>query len=166
MSTRQIFPKDLKDSIIQKVLNRGDVSIREICEREGIGYSTVGNWLRAYATLPGMKKVSKAKTWSAEEKLRAVNDTSELSESDLGLYLRREGLYSHQVNEWRGDVMKSLEGSRAKPQAAKRDDRDRRIKELEHDLARMEKALAEASVRMMLQKKADLFWATREAEKK
>jgi transposase-like protein len=163
---RQIFSKEFKDSIVQKVLNRGDVSIREVCEREGVSQSKVGNWLRACATVPGMKKSSPAKTWSAEAKLKFINETSGLSESDLGLYLRREGLYSHQVNEWRGDVMKSLDGARTKPQVPKRDERDRRIKELEHDLARMEKALAEASVRMMLQKKADLFWATREAEKK
>lgn len=166
MSTRQVFSKEFKASIVEKVLNRGDASVREICEREGVGHSTAGNWLRGHATLPGMKKSSRAKSWSAEAKLKSINETSGLSETDLGLYLRREGLYSHQVNEWRGDVMKSLDGARAKPQAAKRDDRDLRIKELEHDLARMEKALAEASVRMMLQKKADLFWATREAEKK
>ena len=59
-------------------------------------------------------------------------------------------------------MLKSLDEARTRPQAAKRDDRDGRIKELEYDLARMEKALAEASARMMLQKKADLFWAERE----
>ena len=80
--------------------------------------------------------------------------------------MRKEGLYSHQVTEWRADALKSLDEARTRPQAPKRDERDDRIKELEYDLARMEKALAEASARMVLQKKADLFWAERELRMK
>ena len=64
------------------------------------------------------------------------------------------------------DVLKSLGEDRGRPQAPRRDERDERIKELERDLSRMEKALAEASARMMLEKKADLFWASREAAKR
>jgi hypothetical protein len=113
-----------------------------------------------------MKKPNEGKKWSAENKLKALIDTSALGENEFGTYLRKEGLYSHQVTEWRADVLKSLDEVRTRPQAAKRDDRDDRIKELEHNLARMEKALAEASARMMLQKKADLFWAERELRMK
>jgi hypothetical protein len=60
----------------------------------------------------------------------------------------------------------SPDEARARQQAQRRDERDDRIKELERDHARMEKALAEASARMMLEKKAGAFWASREAAKK
>jgi transposase len=113
-----------------------------------------------------MKKPDEIKKWSAEDKLKALFETRSLAENDFGMYLRKEGLYSHQVTEWRADVLKSLDEARTRPQAAKRDERDDRIKELEHDLTRMEKALAEASARMMLQKKADLFWAERDLRMK
>lgn len=113
-----------------------------------------------------MKKAIEAKKWSAEAKLKSLLETNALGEAELGLYLRQAGLFSHQLTEWKSDVLKSLDEARARPQAPRRDERDDRIKELERDLARMEKALAEASARMMLEKKADLFWANREAAKK
>lgn len=164
MSTYQRHSKEFRESIVQKILHRDGVSIQAICDREGVCKSTAGNWLRACAIVPGMKK--ETKKWSAEAKLKSLHETSALGEAALGLYLRREGLYSHQLTEWRSDALKSLDEARARPHAPRRDERDDRIKELERDLSRMEKALAEASARMMLEKKADLFWASREAAKK
>lgn len=162
----QRYPVEVMDAVVAKVLSRGNRTIEDVCKQEGISAQTVGNWLRKHAKVSGMKKQTEVKKWSAENKLKALFETSALGENDFGMYLRKEGLYSHQVTEWRADVLKSLDEARTRPQAAKRDERDDRIKELEHDLTRMEKALAEASARMMLQKKADLFWAARELREK
>jgi transposase len=160
------YTLEVKDSVVAKVLSRGNRSIEDVCRQEGINTQTVGNWLRKHAMVAGMKNPIEIKKWSAEDKLKALFETRSLAENDFGAYLRKEGLYSHQVTEWRADALKSLGEARTRPQAAKRDERDDRIKELERDLARMEKALAEASARMMLQKKADLFWAERELRMK
>jgi transposase len=163
---RHRFTVEVKDSVVAKVLSRGNRTIEDVCREEGINIQTVGNWLRKRAKVAGMKKPNEIKKWSAEDKLKALFETQSLAENEFGTYLRKEGLYSHQVTEWRADVLKSLDEARTRPQVAKRDDRDDRIKELERDLARMEKALAEASARMMLQKKADLFWAERALREK
>ena len=160
------YADEVKESVVAKILARGDRSVDEVCLEAGISRQTASNWLKKRAMIGAMKNSNEIKKWSAEAKLAALHETSSLSEADFGVYLRKEGLYSHQVNEWRTDVLKSLDEARTRPQVAKRDGRDDRIKELERDLSRMEKALAEASARMMLQKKADLFWANREAEKK
>jgi transposase-like protein len=160
------YSTEVKDSVVAKVLSRGNRSIEDVCRQEGINTQTVGNWLRKRAKVAGMKKPSEIKKWSAEDKLKALFETQSLAENEFGTYLRKEGLYSHQVTEWRADVLKSLDEARTRPQVAKRDERDDRIKELERDLARMEKALAEASARMMLQKKVDLFWAERALREK
>ncbi len=160
------YSTEVKDSVVAKVLSRGNRSIEDVCRQEGINTQTVGNWLRKRAKVAGMKKPNESKKWSAEDKLKALFETQSLAENEFGTYLRKEGLYSHQVTEWRADVLKSLDEARTRPQAAKRDERDDRIKELEYNLARMEKALAEASARMMLQKKADLFWAERALREK
>lgn len=166
MRVRNSYSKEFQASIVQKILSRGEMPVREICEREGVGRSTAANWIAARARVPGMKSTSEVKKWSAEAKLKSLNETSSLDDVALGLYLRRTGLYGHQLTEWRADVLKSLGEDRGRPQAPRRDERDERIKELERDLGRMEKALAEASARMMLEKKADLFWANREAAKR
>lgn len=163
MGTRHKFSKEFKESVVQKVINRGSDSIREVCSREGVGFSTVTSWIKNYAIVPGMKKQTGKKKWSAEEKFKVLTETDGLDEAALGLYLRSKGLYSHHLTEWRSDVIKSLDEAHTRPRLAKRDERDDRIKELERDLTRMEKALAEASARMMLQKKVDLFWEKRDA---
>ena len=45
-----------------------------------------------------------------------------------------------------------------------RDPRDKRIKELERELARKEKALAETAALLTLKKKAHLIWGTQRAK--
>ena len=162
---RQNYSEEFKKAILEKVLNRESLSIREVAEKEGVGRSTVNNWLRACGKVAGMNNPATKKMWTAEAKLKSLHEVNGLGEAELGAYVRREGLYTHQLAEWRKDAIESLGEARRKPRAL-RDGRDDRIKELEHYLARMEKALAEASARMMLEKKADLFWSAREAAKK
>lgn len=155
MSVRQQYSKEFKDAIVTKIINRGDLGIAEVCAREGIKVGSAYRWMRR-DTLGVMKTKPASKSWSAREKLQAVSETLSTSEADTGLYLRREGLYGHQVDEWRGQVLASLEPTPKRP--AVKDVRDDRIKELEREILRKDKALAEASALLILQKKVSLIW--------
>ena len=92
--------------------------------------------------------------WTAEAKLKALVETAGLAEHELGLYLRREGLYSHQITAWRAEVLAYF-ATRPTP---KKDARDETIRQLEREILRKDKALAEASALLILQKKVDLIW--------
>ena len=83
-----------------------------------------------------------------------VVDTTNLVDTDLGHYLRKEGLYSTQVTEWRSDILQKLS---VKP-PYKRDERDDKIRVLEREILRKDKALAEASALLILEKKVALIW--------
>jgi transposase len=155
MSVRQQYSQEFKDAIVTKVINRGKFGIAEVCAREGIRVGSVYRWMRR-DNLGVMKTKPASKSWSAHEKLQAISETLSTSETDTGLYLRREGLYSHQVEEWRGQVLASLESTPKRPAA--KDGRDDRIKELEREILRKDKALAEASALLILQKKVSLIW--------
>lgn len=100
--------------------------------------------------------------WTPEAKLKAVVETTGLSEQDFGIYLRREGFYSHQITEWRTEIIKSFAGE---PKFA-RDERDEKIKVLEREILRKDRALAEASALLILQKKVDLIWGNRDGDEK
>ena len=93
-------------------------------------------------------------TWTAEAKLKAIVETAGLAEPELGLYLRREGLYSHQITAWRAEILAHF-ATRPIP---KKDARDETIRQLERELLRKDKALAEASALRILQKKVDVIW--------
>ena len=111
-----------------------------------------------------MSSKSQAKEWSPEEKFEAVIKAAQLAEVELGEYLRRAGLHSSDLAQWRKDVLGALaEQSRGRPKLpAELVELRKRNEQLEQDLRRKEKALAEASALLVLKKKAELIWGVRE----
>ena len=161
MSTRhESYSKEFKEAIVTKLLNCGDRSRSEVCEEAGVNYSTVANWVASRVKVVGMSK-KKSKNFSAEEKLKSVSETYSMSEEELGLYLRREGLHSHNLVEWRAEFISSLV---VRKNASKKDERDVKIKSLEREVLRKDKALAEASALLILQKKVNLIWDKHDEE--
>ena len=155
MARYQRHSAEFKDAIIAKIMNRGETSVAEVCANEGINQATAYYWLKRDRP-SGMK--TKSKKWSAKEKLQAVTDTLTSSEAETGAYLRKEGLHSHQLEDWRSQVLASL----AAKQGPTTDERDVRIKELEREVLRKDKALAEASALLILQKKVSLIWGDKD----
>ncbi len=95
--------------------------------------------------------------WSAEEKFEVVVEAATVPEEELGAFLRRKGLHEAQLNEWRQMVLSGL-GKRSSRSAKARTPEARRVRELERELARKDKALAEASALLVLKKKAAAIW--------
>jgi len=95
--------------------------------------------------------------WSAEEKLQAVIEGATLSEADLGAFLRRQGLHEAQLTQWRQLVLSGLKRAPKRPGKASTA-QARRVRELERELARKEKALAEAAALLILKKKVQQIW--------
>lgn len=155
MAQYRTYSQEFKDAVVTKIMNRGSSTVAEVCEGEGVRQGTAYRWL-IRDTIPGMKNKLKSRKWTAGEKLQAVSETLSATEADTGLYLRKEGLHSQQLDEWRSQVLASLESSPKR--AAVKDERDERIKQLEREVLRKDKALAEASVLLILQKKANLIW--------
>lgn len=152
------YSQEFKEAIVSKIVNRRNKTVAQICEAEGIGQSTAANWLRN-ATLPAMNKKSKSKKWSAKEKLKAIGETLSASEVELGSYLRKEGLHSQQLKEWQEQALTSLEASsKPSPSHEEHEKLLKENKELGREILRKDKALAEASALLILQKKIALIW--------
>jgi transposase-like protein len=94
--------------------------------------------------------------WTPEEKFAVVLEAGSLSDGELGVFLRGKGLTSAVLDEWREQAMTGLRGTK---QVAATVVGSKRIKELERELARKEKALAEAAAIVILQKKVHAFLA-------
>jgi transposase-like protein len=96
------------------------------------------------------------KEWTPEEKLRVVLEASALSEQQLGDLLRREGLHTAQLEEWRALVMEALAGRKSSPPKNTADAKT--VKNLTRDLHRKNLALAEVTALLALQKKVQAIW--------
>jgi transposase len=99
--------------------------------------------------------------WTAEEKLEAVLEAAALTEEELGAFLRRKGLHEAQLVEWRKAILAGLE---KRPGGSKRSFETKRIRELERELRRKEKALAEAAALLVLQKKVQALWGDEDGD--
>jgi len=98
----------------------------------------------------------KRRTYTAEYKARILAEAAAASKGQIGALLRREGLYSSYLLDWREAAERgALEGMAKKrgPVPAPRDKRDDKIIELERALAK-QKARAERAEKIVeLQKK-------------
>ena len=97
--------------------------------------------------------------WPPQEKLEVVLEAASLSEEDLGEFLRRKGLHQAQLDEWRERMTKgALEELGSRRRSRKASPEAKRIRELEKELRRKDKALAETAALLVLKKKVDAIW--------
>jgi len=157
------YTEEMKNSIISKVINKGERSILSISKEVGIPQTTLVGWMKKYGNPESMKNKKNSK-WTSEKKLQILIETGGLSEAELGAYLRGEGIFSSQLEEWKKEFI-GLMNSSKKLKVGKNDEVNK-IKSLEKEILRKDKALAEASALLILQKKANLIWGRKDEEEK
>jgi transposase-like protein len=110
--------------------------------------------------VPGSGNSQSPEQWSAEKKLAVVIETSTRSEVELSLYCRQKGLYPDQIKAWRQACLdgQSSAVQRTQPTRMQTSADKKRIRELERELDRKEKALAEAAALLVLRKKLNALW--------
>lgn len=91
------------------------------------------------------------------EKLRLVKEAAELREEELGAFLRCHGLHEAQLEEWRRKIEEAALSALEKPKKSRRrrSPEAKRVRELERELDRKDKALAEVTALLALKKKLD-----------
>lgn len=105
---------------------------------------------------PGNEQRQK-RHFSAADKARILAEASRCERGQLGELLRREGLYSSHLTNWRAQLkLKGEQGLEPhKPgRAPSKDAKDRRIEQLEKHAARLEKELRISKALIEMQKKA------------
>ena len=153
------FSMEFKDAVIAKIVSREGRTIAEVCEEAGIALSTGVRWVSERGIVPSMKRSK----WTAEAKMNAVFQCNNLNGEELGVFFRKEGLHSHQIDGWRAEILAALGPIRRKQN---KDNSAQKIRELERDLHRKDKALAEASALLILQKKVNLIWGNKDEDEK
>ena len=159
--------EEFKKVAVQKFHSRGARPVGQIAQELGVSTYSLYQWSKRYGKSWGMKKTERRpQDWSAEEKLKAVIEFENLAPEKQGELLRREGLHSEHMVSWKGIMHAALqpgESVGAKQRGERVEDK-RKIKELERELHRKDKALAETAALLILKKKADLIWGTGENE--
>ena len=162
----KMYSDEFKQEMVKKLTVPGAPSALALSKEVGISDTSLSRWVRDCGRSPDEGKSGKTpKSWSAEAKLKAVTDTKEMAPEEIGEYLRKEGLHSFHIEQWKKEIMDGLTVS-AKP---KRKDTEysllkKKCKELEREIRRKDRALAEATALLVLQKKVQLIWGAKEAD--
>jgi transposase-like protein len=162
------YSVERKEALLRQMMPPQNRLVSELARESGITEQTLYTWRRQLRDqgipMPGSGK--NAEEWSSEDKFAVVLETAALNESELSEYCRRKGLFAEQIATWRAACMaanattpKTTRGQQTQSKEDKK-----RIRELEKDLHRKEKALAEAAALLILRKKAQAIWGDKEED--
>ena len=161
------YSEKFRARMVEKLAGPHSMTSVALAAETGVPQPTLSRWLREATTL--RKKMAKrhdeeeqklvvadAPQRTVEEKFSLVLESASVSEAELGEWLRRKGVYAAQLEEWRTQAMAGLSGGVKRTKETTAD--ARQIRELERELTRKDKALAEAAALLVLQKKVRSIW--------
>ncbi len=167
------YQVDFKKNAVRKLLSKDSSSIVKVAEDLGIPPSTLYGWKATYAktieveTNLETKEILVSKPsykLSREQKLNFIIKTSSMSEDQLGIFLRENGLHSSDLVKFKEEILNGPKESKkpsVDPEVTKlRRDMEKQAKELK----RKDKALAELSARVVLLKKSHEIWGMSEED--
>ena len=138
-----------RQRMVERLTGKDAVSARRLSRETGVSQQTLSRWLNEARSLPVMPANRPGRqSWSIDEKIRVLSRARELAGVELAAFLTAEGLSLAELEQWR----LALEEGNASKATTKR------IRKLERELARKEKALAEAAALLVLKKKLEHLW--------
>ena len=169
-----LYSENFKRKMVQKLTGPNAVSATSLSKRVDVPQPTLSKWLRNAGIVsphtsnnivnPSIMRPSmspkRPEDWSPEEKLKLALEAASLSDQELGAFLRRKGIHETHLQQWRLQMLSGLGNKKPAPAASpKRSVKDtKRIRELEKELKRKDKALAETAALLVLKKKAQEIW--------
>lgn len=157
------YPKERKDAVIAKMASHRSLS--ELAKEEQISLPTLYAWRRK-AREEGVLMPSGDDTpdgWNSVDKFNTVLQTASMSQIEIAEFCRAKGLYPEQIQRWRNACQNANDWNQKQSSELEKERRKDRsnLKQLQAELRRKERALAEAAALLVLQKK---FNALLEAE--
>lgn len=147
------YGQAFKDRAVARLLPPESADVNEVSAKVGVSASTLERW-RADALASGKKSGG----WTAAARFEAVLTTASMSEEQKSAWCRSQGIYPSELDEWRetatGALDRPVSGEPRSPNKAER----QRIRELERELRRKDKALAEAAALLILSKKVEAMF--------
>ena len=163
------YSVERRESVLKKMLPPNNVSIAALSKAEGISDATLYLW-RKQAREQGRLMPDSDTTpngWTSRDKFAAVMETAAMSETDVAAYCHEKGIYPEQLAQWRVACEQANDWSQASEKKLKEATQSERKKnkQLQKELDRKEKALAEAAALLVLRKKYNALFEDLEGEK-
>ena len=176
------YGQAFKDRVVARVLPPESAAVDVVAREIGVTPGTLQRWREAAQAKPARGRVwtagtlqrwreaaqakpARRRVWTAGSRLEAVITTAALDDAGRSAWCRAHGTYPVELATWRASATAALaapDEARASPQATRQD--RKRIKELERELLRKDRALAETAALLVLSKKVAAIFHTGEGE--
>jgi transposase-like protein len=154
------YGEAFRNRAVAKLLPPENAAVGTVAKETGVSVQTLERWRDEVQTRPARGRV-----WSAGARLDAVITAAALDVVGKSAWCREHGVYPAELDKWRLSATSALsdpEDVRASPQATRQD--KKRIKELERELLRKDRALAETAALLVLSKKVAAIFNKAEGE--
>ena len=156
------YSAERREALLRRMMPPENKKVSELAREIGITEQTLYAWRRQLknqgVAVPGDGK--HGEQWRSEDKFAVVLETAAMNAADLSEYCRRKGLYVEQIAAWRQACLdanaNAAQVTKGQREQSKGD--QKRIRALEKELNRKEKALAEVAALLVLRKKAQAIW--------
>lgn len=148
------YGQAFKDKVVARLLPPESAALSDVSRESGVSEATLERWMSEALAQPGRDRV-----WTAAARFDAVLTTAAMDEASKNAWCRANGVYPQELAQWRESATQALAApaeARASPKQTKQD--RRRIQELERELRRKEKALAETAALLVLSKKLEAIF--------
>jgi hypothetical protein len=137
--------------MVERLTGKDAVSAVQLARETGVRQQNLSRWLREARSLPHVATSKESgPQWSVERKAQLLADASKLSGGEeLTAYLAEHGVKLAEFEHWRAALQDDNHASTSA---------GRRIRQLERELARKEKALAEAAALLVLKKRVQSLY--------
>jgi transposase len=143
------YGRQFKERVVARLLPPESSAVEEVSNKVGIGVATLERWR---AEILAGAADDQPRRWTPAARLEAVIATAAMNEAARSAWCREHGVYPTELEIWKRDAIGGLGEPRETESAALKQER-RRIKELERELHRKDKALAETAALLVLSKK-------------
>lgn len=158
---QRMYADGFKEQALAKVFARSsDQSVRSIAADMGMNLGTLRGWMKQAARdqkNPPVKALHAA-DWTPAQRLLALHESHGLGEEALNAWCRERGLFAHDLTQWRSDFCESAGTAGRREESEELRQLRLTNMQLQRDLNRKEKALAEAAALLVLQKKYRALW--------
>ena len=154
------YSQEFKDRAVARLLPPESAPVQTVSQDLGVSAATLERWRAEALSTPARERV-----WTAAARLQAVITTAAMDEAQRGAWCRENGVYPSELQQWKENATAALSEmpeERATPQQTR--EARKRIKELERDVRRKDKALAETTALLVLSKKFEAILQQDEEE--
>lgn len=143
------YSYEFKENIVQKALSGRNV--REVADETGVTPWSIYQWIKQFKNGNFNSGGSGPKGFSLNKKQLLLLESKSISEEDQGEWLRKKGIHSDHLNKWKDEIFDAMnKKSEEKIELRKAKEK---IKELQKEINRKDKALAEVTALLALKKK-------------